>query len=73
MKTVAQAFAKLLLVVGGVVFFFGDRALEEFWKVSFVPSLVVGIGGGIAFMVAGAAIQSKLKRVERKEGDNRPA
>lgn len=34
MKLVAYVISELLLVIGGVIFF-GDKALEEFWKVNF--------------------------------------
>ena len=73
MKAVVQALSKLLLLIGGVIFFFGDRALEEFWKVRFVPSLLVAIFGGVAFMVAGGSIQSALTKAERKDRDKRRA
>jgi len=69
MKTEAQALSKLLLLIGGVIFFFGDRALEEFWKLSFVPGLLVAIGGGIAFISAGGVIQSALTKAGRKDRD----
>ena len=73
MKAVAQATSKLLLLIGGLVFFFGDRALEDFWKVSFVTGLLAAIGGGVALMVAGGAIQSALTKAEPKDTDTRQA
>ena len=73
MKAAARALSKLLLLLGGAIFFFGDRALEEFWKVSFVTSLLAAIGGGVTLMFAGAAIQSALTKGERKGTDTQQA
>jgi hypothetical protein len=73
MKLVAQALSKLLLVNGGLIFFFGDRALQEFYNVTFLTSLLVAIGGGVAMMLAGAAIQSAISKPGSKERGTRSA
>ena len=53
----AKAISKVFLGIGGLIFFLGDRALREIWQVSLVPAELLGIGGGIAVMLLGAAIQ----------------
>ena len=73
MKVVAQALSKLLFVIGALIFFFGDRALHEFYKVNFLTSLSAAIGCGVALMAVGAAIQSALSKAERKEDGTRSA
>ncbi len=73
MKIIARALSKLLLLIGALIFFFGDRALQQIWKVSFVTSLLAAIGGGVAIMFAGAAIQLALTKAERKSSGARGA
>jgi hypothetical protein len=73
MKLVAQALSKLLLVTGALIFFFGDRALREFYKVPFLTSLLAGIGSGVAVMFAGAAIKLAISKPENKESGTRSA
>jgi hypothetical protein len=63
--TVIQGLSKLLLVVGGLIFFLGDRALREFWRVPFGMAIVAGIGAGVAVMLAGAALQLLLPEAKR--------
>lgn len=67
MKAVAQVTSKALLMIGGLIFFFGDRALRDFWKVNFANSLLA-IPCGIGVLCVGAAIQTSLSKSERKEG-----
>jgi hypothetical protein len=58
----ARGLSKLLLVAGGIIFFFGDRALREIWHFDFVPAELLGIGGGILLMILGGLLQSAAKR-----------
>jgi hypothetical protein len=51
-----------LMFSGGLIFFFGDRALREIWKVNFFVAELCGIGGGILLMLVGGAIGSAVKR-----------
>ncbi|HKR27730.1 MAG TPA: hypothetical protein VJS11_09745 [Acidobacteriaceae bacterium] len=69
MKHLPQGLSKLLLMVGAVVFLFGDKALEEFWHFKFATGELMGIGCGVALMFAGAAIQLAFPKAQRKGGD----
>jgi hypothetical protein len=56
--------------VGGLIFFFGGRALHDFWKINFALGELAGIGCGVAIMFAGAAMQMALpesKRIQAKK------
>ena len=53
----AKAISQTFLVAGGLIFFFGDRALREIWKMNFVLAELLGIGGGLSLMFLGAAIR----------------
>lgn len=61
MRPFGQAIGKVLLVIGALVFFFGDRALREMWSWNFVPAELVGIGAGILLMVLGGLLQAAFK------------
>jgi hypothetical protein len=67
----ARGTSKALLVAGGIIFFFGDRALREIWKVNFVLAEVCGIGGGLLLMVPGGAFRSAASRAG--SADKEPA
>jgi hypothetical protein len=60
-----------LLGAGGLVFFFGDRALHEFWKVNFGLAELTGIGCGLALILGGAAMQMALPESERIQAKKR--
>lgn len=61
-RPVVRAISKAFLVAGGIIFFFGDRALREIWTVGFAPAEACGIGGGLLLMLLGGAIQSGTSR-----------
>lgn len=63
----AGGLAKVLLVAGGVLFFFGDSALRRIWGVSLVPAEVYGIGGGVLLMMLGAFLQFSWRRETARE------
>lgn len=70
--SLARVISKVFLVVGASIFFFGDRALREIWKVRFVFAELFGIGGGIALMLLGAAIRpTAIKQSVGPEGSDR--
>lgn len=71
MKLVAKAVSKLLLIIGGFIFFVGDRVLYEFYKVNYLTRLLVAIGCGVAVMFIGGAIQLWFSKTEGKEGGTR--
>jgi hypothetical protein len=58
----ARTIARILQIVGGITFFFGDRALREFWHWRFVDAELCGIGGGILLIVLGSVIQGSQKQ-----------
>jgi hypothetical protein len=69
--TVVQAVSKLLLAIGALIFFFGDRALRELWKVNFALGELIGIGLGVAVMFAGGAMQLALPESKRLHAKKR--
>lgn len=64
-----KGLAKVLLVVGGMLFFFGDSALRRIWGVATVPAEVIGIGGGFFLMTLGAILQFAVKLETEREKD----
>jgi len=52
-----RAVSKTLLVVGVLVFLFGDRFLREFYHADFVTAELAGIGGGLVIAILGAALK----------------
>lgn len=55
---VLQGLSMLLIVIGVVGFFVGDKAFHEFAHMNFVTAEVLGIGGSIICMVAGFRLKS---------------
>lgn len=62
MNLFAQVLSKLLMLAGGLAFFFGDRALREIWHWRFAPAELAGIGGGLLLMILGAALQHQFRQ-----------
>jgi hypothetical protein len=57
-RLLLRGFSKVLLGSGSLIFFFGDRALSEFWHVNFGLAEIGGIGGGVLLVILGALLQS---------------
>lgn len=57
-KLPLRGFSKVLLGSGALIFFFGDRALREFWHVNFVLAEMGGMGGGLLLVILGGLLQS---------------
>jgi len=53
-----QGFSWLLIAIGALGFFIGDRALREFFHMKFVMAELIGIGGSILCMVAGFGLKA---------------
>lgn len=70
-KPIVKAISKGLLFAGAIVFFFGDRALREFWHVRFVPAELCGIGGGVLLMIIGGAIRPSDSKSDDELGVER--
>jgi hypothetical protein len=57
LQMIIRGCSRLLLLVGAVVFFFGDRFLREIEHVNVLASEAIGILGGVLLMVLGAGIK----------------
>jgi hypothetical protein len=52
--------ARTLVVVGALVFVFGDRFLAEFAHINFFLAMVAGILSGLFLMIVGYLIHKSL-------------
>lgn len=64
--TLLRGISKTLMGAGAIAFFFGDRALREFWHVNFALAELGGIGGGVLLMILGGALQTFASK--RRDG-----
>jgi hypothetical protein len=55
---VLQGLSWLLIAIGAVSFFVGDKALHEFTHMNFLMAEVTGIGVSIVCMMAGFGLKS---------------
>jgi hypothetical protein len=58
---ILAAVSWLLITIGGLGFWFADRALREFAHMSFGLAELLGIGGSIVCMLVGFALRSISK------------
>jgi hypothetical protein len=56
-KQIVRGISWLLLTLGGLVFFFGGRALHEFWGVDRMTAEAEGIVAAILLMFGGAGLK----------------
>ncbi len=56
-KQIIRGISWLLTAAGVLIFFFGDRALHEFYKFGLFNAELVGIVSGIVLMIAGAGLK----------------
>jgi hypothetical protein len=61
LQRIIRGCSRLLLLVGAMVFFVGDKFLYEIKHVNFLVSEAVGIFGGVLLMLMGAGIAMKNK------------
>lgn len=61
----AKGISHTFLIAGGLVFLVGDKALREIWNITSVPAEVIGIGGGLALMLLGAAIRFRQPKPDQ--------
>jgi hypothetical protein len=57
MRLVWKGTARLLMIAGALVFFFGDKLLSEIRHTSFAAAEFLGIGAGLALLILGAAVE----------------
>lgn len=50
--------ARGLMAVGGFMFWFGDKALQEFAHLGWVLSEVLGMGAALLFLLAGLGLKA---------------
>jgi hypothetical protein len=55
---VLQGLSWLLIAIGAVGFFVGDRALHEFARMNFVTAEMTGVGGSVICVVAGVGLKT---------------
>jgi len=54
---ILQGLSWLLIAIGAVGFFFGDRALHDFAHMNVVMAEITGVGGSVFCIVAGFGLK----------------
>jgi hypothetical protein len=69
LRHILLGLSKVMFVVGGLSFLFGDRALMEFGKVDFVLAEFIGIGFAAFCMIIGLIAHHKAEDLEWQEAN----
>src|SRR5947209_8020901 len=68
-SSLIRAVSKVLLMVGGLWFLFGDHLLRAACNVNWAWAELLGIGGGVLVMAAGGLLQRAARDAKPNSAD----